>query len=196
MILQVCWVIMLILRNSLATFLAGALASAPAFAMQPSDYGTDTSKLVCKILGADGKPAEGVRLEAYHLSSERLYVSAPTKANGQCELTGLPYGYHDLAVETPAGLYVSSQVINIPPDGTASIVLTLLPLSATSPQRPFAGSEEVSTGEAKLVERIRGRAFWRSPRGIAVLAGSGGLALLLFAGGGGRSSSETPSSPF
>lgn len=189
MIAKVCIVFVALLA------LVGAESTSAA---QATDFATDTSSLVAKIVGTDGKPLEGVRLLAYHLSSERLYTSEPTKKNGECAMHDLPYGYHDLAVETPDGLYVSTQVVNIPPDSTAAVVLSLLAGGgAESAPRSYPGSEIETVGMARLVEKLRGRAFWKSPRGIAVLAGSGGLLLLLLAGGGGGGdSAEVDVSPF
>ena len=113
-------------------------------------------------------------LLAYHLSSERLYTSDPSKSNGECKLRDVPYGYHDLAVQTDEGLFVATGVVNVPPNTTAVIVLTLHPAVSESAERGFPGSEEEAAGVAELLERLRGRAFWKSARGVAVLGGIGG----------------------
>ena len=48
-------------------------------------------------------------------------------------------------------------------------------------------------GHAQVFEKPSGREFWRSPKGIAIIAGIGGVALLAIAAGSG---SETDSSAF
>ncbi len=174
---------------ALALLWAGTLALA-----HPIEHASDTSEIEGKILGIDGKPVPGARLLSYHLSSERLFTSEPTGTNGECLLEPLPFGYHDLAVETADGLFVGSQVVNIGPNAKVLVVLTLYPAAGEPTGRGYAGSEREPIGQAQVVERPRGRAFWRSPRGVAVLAGSGAVALLLLAGGGGDD--ENNASPF
>jgi len=172
-------------RTFFVALLAFVVALQPALGLQATDFATDTSALVCKVRGLDGKPLRGVRVRAYHLSSERLYVSEPTGSKGRCSLKDLPYGYHDLAVETPEGLYIATQTVNIPPDSTSAVELTLLGGPGGETVRAFPGSELRSAGLAQMDEQLRGRAFWKSPRGIAIIAGAAGLLLLLMAGGGG-----------
>jgi hypothetical protein len=174
--------------------LALSVAATPLQA-QATDYAEDLAAIKATIHGANGKSVAGARLLAYHLSSERVFVSEPTKSNGECGLRDLPYGYHDLAVETDEGLFVASGVINVPPATTSVIVLTLHPAVGESAGRGFPGSEMDTVGMAELLERVRGRAFWKSPRGIAVLGGAGAVSLLLLAGKG-NDSSETNASDF
>ena len=42
-----------------------------------------TSKIKGKVVNGKGKKLQGVRLLAYHLSSEELYTSELTRSNGQ-----------------------------------------------------------------------------------------------------------------
>jgi len=62
--------------------------------------------------------------------------------------------------------------------------------------RDFPGSDETPTGLASVTEKLTGRAFWRGPKGIAIFASAGAVALLALAGSGGSSSDEVPVSPF
>ena len=55
------------------------------------------------------------------------------------------------------------------------------------------GSELEPVGVAVVREKETGREFWRGPKGIAILAGLGGAALLALAAGGGND--ETTASP-
>ncbi len=167
---------------------------------QPAQYtgsgsAEGTSTILGKIFGPDGKtPQAGVRVLAYHLSSERIFSSEPSNAKGKCEIGELPFGYFDLAVETPEGLFVGNRVINLAPAGKATVIFTLRPYqaAATEGERQYPGSDQPPSGLADVREQSEGRDFWRSPRGVATVATAGALTLLLFAGG----DSEVAQTPF
>jgi len=143
------------------------------------------------VLSAEGKPLRNVRMLAYHLSSERSYASNPTNRKGEFALGGLPFGYFDLAVETERGLHLGNRTVNVAPDSKTAVVLRLSSaVAASAPRGRWPGDERVPAGEALVTERLRGRAFWRSPRGVAILAATGGLILLLFAGGRSRNPND------
>ncbi len=140
-----------------------------------------TASIVGKVLAADGKSAaRQVRVLAYHLSSERTFTSEPSNRKGEVQITGLPFGYYDLAVETPEGLFVANRVLNVAPASKSEAIFILRPYrgAAVSEARNYPGYDQLSQGEARYREKAHGRAFWRSPRGVAVLAGVGSAALL------------------
>jgi hypothetical protein len=149
---------------------------------------TAKSRIMGKLLAADGNgPLAGATVHAYHLSSETVYSSPPSTSAGDFEILGLPYGYFDMAIETPQGLFVGNQVVNVPPGGKVSLVFTAVPFAASDADaagREFPGSDQTSIGIAQLRERLAGRAFWRSPKGVAILASTAGVALLAIASGG------------
>jgi hypothetical protein len=157
-----------------------------------------TSELTGTVTGPDEKPLVGVSVLAYHLSSEAVFTSEPTAANGNYRIVALPYGYYDMAVQTPDGLFVANQVVNVPPKGNtvASFALSGIDLAAdpnASPPRSFPGIDADPTGVASVNEKLAGREFWRSKKGVAIIAGGGAAALLLIASGGSSSSSSNPS---
>jgi hypothetical protein len=156
---------------------------------------TSTGKITAKVLDAEGEQVRGARLLAYHLSSEQLFTSEPTEKNGECRIEGLPYGYFDLAIETPDGLFVANRVINLAPTGTAAVILTVVPYQPSAAQgaRKHPGSDQEPLGQAELSRKPKGREFWRSPKGVAIIAGIGGAALLAIAAG---SDSESISTQF
>ena len=139
-----------------------------------------TAKIKGKVLDAQGKQVAGARVLAYHLSSERLFTSEPTNKSGEYLVEGLPYGYFDLAIETSEGLFVANRVVNLPPAGTAAVVFTVVPYEPTtaSRARKHPASEQEPSGLAELRRKPKGREFWRSPKGVAIIAGIGGAALL------------------
>ena len=149
-----------------------------------------TSKIKGKILHTEGKDRiRDARVLAFHLSSAQLFVSEPTHRGG-FEIRGLPYGFYDLAIEAADGLYVATQVINVAPSGTATLVLTLAPYQPATAglARKFPTLDVESSGLAEVQRKLRGREYWRSPGGVAILSGIGGVALLALAAG---SESET-----
>ena len=152
------------------------------------------SEIRGKVLGTDGKPADDAEVLAYHLATEQTFT-ATTDGKGQFTLTELPYGYFDMAIRTPAGLYVADQVANVSPTGKNMVEFRLLTFSATTQadRRAFPGATDSPTGLARVLDqRMVGESFWRSAKGISILAGGGALALLAFTGGG----SDPAASPF
>ncbi len=144
-----------------------------------------TSKIKGKILHTEGRDRiRDARVLAFHLSSAQLFVSEPTNRGG-FEIRGLPFGYYDLAVETRDGLYAATQVINVAPSGTAALVLTLAPYQPATAglARVFPARDVESSGVAEVRRKLRGREYWRSPGGVAIISGIGGVALLALAAG-------------
>ena len=144
-----------------------------------------TSKIQGKILHTEGKDRiRDARVLAFHLSSAQLFVSEPIRRGG-FEIRGLPYGYYDLAVETLDGMFVATQVINVAPSATAALVLTLAAYQTATARlaRKFPTRDVESSGLAEVRRKLRGREYWRSPGGVAILSGIGGVALLALAAG-------------
>lgn len=172
-------------------------ASIPAAMAQSASSGKSTIR--GQIFASDGKtPVEGAVVHAYHLSTEATFASAPTGPKGRYELTNLPYGYFDLAVETVDGLFVANQVANVPPAGRAVLSFTIAdfaqaPGADDDSRRSFPGVEPEPSGIANVRQKLTGREFWRSPKGIAIIGGAGGAVLLAIASGGNGSSSGVPS---
>jgi len=155
------------------------------------------SNLSGRILSEAGAPVTGATVLAYHLSSEKVFRSGATDAKGGYEVAGLPYGYFDVAVETPQGLYVADQVVNVPPSGKVVLTLNLYPYTEAMADegRSFPGTEQQPVGVARVQEKLKGGDFWKSPKGVATLAGGGAVLLLLLAGGGGDGGETSPATP-
>jgi hypothetical protein len=184
-----------IIRSAFAwVILLCVVPQAPRAQYTPPDA-DGTSAIAGTVLDANGKKISGVRVHAYHLSSARLFASTPTGGNGKYRIEDVPYGYYDLAVETPDGLYVASRVVNVAPASTSAAILTLVPYGAAAPgpARKHPVSDEDPLGLATMRQKARGRDFWRSPKGVAILAGTAAAGLLAIASG---SDSESVSSVF
>ncbi len=164
---------------------AGAAAPAPM---------TGTSGLSGKIVGADGQPVPGATVLAYHLSTEEVYRSNPTDDKGAFSFDKLPYGYFDVAVLGPSGLFVADAVVNVPPSGKATVSLALVSGAPEATLRTFPGTDQQPVGIATMA-RSSDKSFWSSAGGIAVLVGGGAVALAALASGGGGDSTSSPSTP-
>ena len=145
-----------------------------------------------QIRGQGGSP-EGTILTAYHIDTKQVFRSEPARQKGTVAITGIPYGYFDLAVEMDGALYVASQVVVVPPSGKVVISLMLEPYEddSTAAARSFQGSESPVEGVARLSRKAVGKEFWRGPAGIAIITGISGAALLAIASG----SDANPVSP-
>jgi hypothetical protein len=149
------------------------------------------------VLAHDGRtPVAGAVVHVSHLRTAQTLAASPTDAKGHFALTGIPYGYLDVVVETPEGGFVASKVLNLGPEGRLSVTLVLtknedMPQGWWTGRQPrtLPGSETPAVGVANV--RESGRSFLRGPKGIALLAGAGALALLALSG----SSNDTAASP-
>ena len=183
---------MIIRQRSVAAILALLLVSSAMFpAAMAQSASSGQSMIRGTVTESDGKtPVEGAVVHAYHLSSEATFASDPTGPKGKYEITKLPYGYFDLAIETVDGLFVANQVANVPPAGRAVLSFSIAAFAGATAddeesRRRFPGVEPESSGVANVQQKLTGREFWRSPKGVAVLASGGGAILLALAAGGG-----------
>ena len=182
-------------RSLVGLFLAVSLAAAPTGAQHVPDGIEGTSKITGRVLDTQGHKLGGVRVLAHHLSSGRQFTSEPSRGDGEFVIERLPYGYYDLAVETSEGLYVSDRVVNVRPAGSAAVIFTLTPFTpvTASSARRYPGDGRDPSGIAEFRRKLKGREFWRSAKGVAVISGIAGAALLAIAAG---SDSENPVTPF
>lgn len=156
---------------------------APRDAEPEAEVAAPSGRISGRVLRGPGVDAEvrGSRVLAYHVEGQREYASEPVGRDGKFVLEDLPRGYFDLAVETPAGLYVAAQVVHLPPSGKVRLEFTLAPYPGGEPipdRERYAGRDDEGAGLAEIARKVRGRDFWRSPAGIAILAGTGGAAVL------------------
>ena len=183
----------------LAVVLAVLLtAASPLHAQQdPAPTSEARGTLRGRVLGHDGKtPVAGAVVRVSHLRTSQTLASPPTDARGDFALAQIPYGTLDLVVEVPEGGYVASKVLNLRPEGHLSVTLVLtrnedMPQGWWTGRQPrtLPGTETPAVGVATV--REAGRSFFRGPKGIALLAGAGALAVLALSG----SSNDSPASP-
>lgn len=103
----------------------------------------------------------GARVYAVHLDTKQVFSSAPSTDKGEYALTGLPYGYYDLAVETSDGLYLANRVINAPAGEKVEISMILgapqpedTEWWSAEPDRRIPGLDRVPDGVSRIVEGV------------------------------------------
>jgi hypothetical protein len=187
-------------RKLLVIALLIALA-APVVAATPAPQGK--SSLDGRVLASDGKtPVAGATVRACYLEGGTSAAGSPSNAKGAFRLEGLNFGFADLTIETADGLFVVNQVLQFLPDDrlTADFVLTKYAerpaewWSARDKRTvPCAAGEPIGSADMRA-GRSAGQ-FFKSPAGIAVIAGAAGLLVLLAVSGGDDDESPSPSQP-
>lgn len=111
--------------------------------------------------GQTQEPVTGARVYAVHLDTKQVFSSAPSTDKGEYQLTGLPYGYYDMAVETTDGLYLANRVINAPAGEKVEMSMILGPPQpedtewwSAEPDRRIPGLDRVPDGVARIVEGV------------------------------------------
>jgi hypothetical protein len=111
--------------------------------------------------GETQEPVQAARVYAVHLDTKQVFTSAPSTASGEYALTGLPFGYYDMAVETTDGLYLSNRVINAPAGEKVEYSMVLgspqpedTEWWSAEPDRRIPGLDRVPDGVARIVEGI------------------------------------------
>ena len=134
------------------------------------------------VRGDKATPVTGARVYAVHLDTKQVFTSAPSADKGDYQLTGLPYGYYDIAVETSDGLFLANRVINAPAGEKIEVSLVLGPPQpedtewwSAEPDRRIPGLDRTPDGVARIVEgRPRaGAMVVAKAKGAAVGAGAG-----------------------
>ncbi len=125
-----------------------------------------------------GEPIAGARVYAVHLDTKQVFTSALTNAKGEYQITGLPFGYYDIAVETTDGLYLANRVINAPAGEKVDMSLMLGPPQpedtewwSAEPDRRIPGLDRVPSGVARIVE---GRVPLAKAKALAEATGAAG----------------------
>ena len=151
------------------------------------------------MLGPDGKPVRGAVLTVRSLDGDASWQSLPSDKGGRFRLLGLPFGWAELSITTGAGEFLGDQAINLPP-GTKVVVNFSLLGTADKPaswwtdrhvDRPAGVSKDQIAGMAQSSQRLTGAEYWKSPAGIAIIAGVAVVALGLVAVSGRKSSTLT-----
>lgn len=128
-----------------------------------------------------GEAMVGAKVYAVHLDTKQVFSSAPASGKGEYQITGLPYGYYDLAVETVDGLFLANRVVNAPAGEKVTLSLALGPPQpedtewwSAEPDRRIPGLDRIPDGVARIVEGIPrlGRQAIEAATGVAASTGA------------------------
>lgn len=199
------WVTVLVVIAVLYSSLAAAAAAAEATVASKgaADALPTGTRIKAKVVRSDGKtPADKAVLKAFHLDTGKTLTSEPCSPQGNCEIQGVPRGYVDIAVETPDGTFAANQVVLVPPSTTVAMTVTLTKFSEKSPAwwtgfepRDLPGGGKPSAGLADVRTKLRGKEYWKSPKGIAIIAGVSAAVLIAIAASSSGGDSASPYYP-
>lgn len=122
-----------------AALLAATLLAAPLPLLHAADEG------VAVIHGYVYRNDEitrlvGAQVAAINVSTGRRYVSARTGENGAYEITGMPPGTYDIAIDTKDdNVYVTDSLVDLSERQHLTLSFSLKPRGGTTPGAPSEG---------------------------------------------------------
>ncbi len=148
-------------RTALALVILGMALGPQAMSVMAAGPAGNVSIRGVVFSGETQDAVMGARVYAVHLDTKQVFSSAPSTDKGEYALTGLPYGYYDLAVETTDGLYLANRVINAPAGEKVEISMILGPPQpedtewwSAEPDRRIPGLDRVPDGVSRIVEGV------------------------------------------
>ncbi len=146
--------------------------------------GPQTATIAGRVFGADRvTPIQGAVVRAVRGEGAQIYSSLPTDPKGNFSLKNLALGSYDIVVELRDGIFVVERILSISQAKTYSLSLATVP--AENVEKKVAAVDKPVRGYAWTLEGNGPKAggFWRTPGGIAIIAGSvAGLTWLALSG--------------
>jgi len=145
-----------------------------------SGQGPSTASLQGRVFGADRvTPVPGAVVRAVKGDGVQVYSSLPSDAKGEYSITGISLGNYELVVEVSDGVYVVEKPLAL--TEAKSYGLSLANVPSENVEKRVPAVDKPVKGYAWTLEGKNPKgAFWKSPGGIAIIAG-GALAILLLA---------------
>jgi hypothetical protein len=165
--------------------------------VESSGQGPSTASLQGRVFGADRvTPVSGAVVRAVKGDGVQVYSSLPTDEKGNYSISGISLGNYEIVVEMSDGVYLVEKPLAL---GEAKPYgLSLANVPSENVEKRVAAIDKPVKGYAWTLEGKNPKgAFWKSPGGIAIIAG-GALAILLLAlndddnGDNNKGSSSTP----
>ena len=182
---------------SLLVVLSIACTGAPSSWAQetPAEPARTTASVEGRIFGPDRvTPIPGAVVRAVRGDGVQVYSSAPADERGNYSLQHLAPGSYDIVVEVADGVFLVERTLSITEPKDYSLSLATVP--AENVEKTVPAVNKPVKGYAWTLEGKGPKAagFWRTPGGIALIAGGVvGAALALGGGGNGhKGSSSTP----
>lgn len=167
------------LRPSIACFLALSMMLAPGAAIRTAaqEGGAGLHGVIYQMDGS-AKYA-GAKVTAINVKTRKQYVSNVTGEDGSYEISGMPAGSYDVAIDTGGGIFIADNLVDLNQNQRLSVSYSVQPMRPAN--RKVAGLEPPK-GSATPVGSFRGsgdavgdltggaRSFWRSPGGIVLIS--------------------------
>lgn len=164
------------------TFAGGPVA----LAHPPLDPATNpgTPSLQGRVFAADKvTPITGAVVRAVRGDGIQVYSSLPTDEKGSYSIENLALGSYDLLVELPDGVYVVERTVGMTEPKVYSLSLATVP--AENVEKKVTAVDKPVKGYAWTLEgKGPAAGFWKSPGGIAIIAGGAVAAIALALSGG------------
>ncbi len=159
--------------------------------------GPHSASITGRVFGPDRvTPVAGAVVRAVRGDGAQVYSSLPTDEKGNFSLGNLSPGSYDIVVELPDGVYVVERTLSISEAKAYSLSLATVP--AENVEKRVAAIDKPVKGYAWTLEG-KGKAaggFWRTPGGIAIIAGGvAALAALALSGGNNNNNKGSNSTP-
>jgi hypothetical protein len=179
------------------------LSSTPASLAQAaaSGQGATTADLEGRVFGPDRvTPLPGAVVRAVRGDGVQVYSSLPTDTKGNFSISHITLGSYDVVVEMSDGIFVVEKTLGITEAKTYGLSLATVPSENVEKRVPSI--DKPVKGYAWTLEGKTPKAggFWKSPGGIAIIAGGAiAAALVILNNSGGNNddngSSGSPSTP-
>ena len=156
--------------------------------------GPHSATITGRVFGADRvTPIQGAVVRAVRGDGAQVYSSLPTDPKGNYSLSNLAPGSYDIVVELAEGVYVVERILSVSEAKAYSLSLATVP--AENVEKKVSAVDKPVKGYAWTLEgkgpKVGG--FWRTPGGIAIIAGGvAGLAYLVLRGDDNKGSNSTP----
>jgi len=155
--------------------------------------GPRTATIGGRVFASDREtPVSGAVVRAVRGDGAQVYSSLPTDEKGNFSLANLSPGSYDIVVELPDGIFVVERTLSISEAKAYSLSLATVP--AENVEKRISAVDKPVKGYAWTLEgKGKGAGFWRTPGGIAIIAGGvAGLAALALSGDDNKGSNSTP----
>jgi len=155
--------------------------AAPAPAPQNQKKTTPAPEGLGSIRGLLFKEDETTRLAgatvtAINVRTGRRYVSNFTGDNGAYEVTSLPAGTYDLAIDVAGHVYVTDSLVDLAEEQRLYMSFAILaPVAGAAGEGPiFKGGAKMTFTDPNAVPQTQAAAekksFWKRPGGIAIIS--------------------------
>lgn len=171
-------------RLSVAAALIVSLSLGPLLAI-PARAAEDKTGIIRGFVYRSDEMSKlaGAKVTAINVRTGKHYASNVTGENGAYQITGLPAGTYDVAIEaSTGGVFVTDNLVELAEGQRVALSFSLQPQMASV--RRIPGMEEPA-GTATAMSVFKGtgvrttmtpQEFWRSPGGITLMSilGAGG----------------------